>query len=60
MSEPIFSCRAIALQVKTFAVNRAKSKDEADEIINQSIERISRQIVGAIAVNYKVDCVHLY
>ena len=43
------SYRAIALQAKTFAVNRAKSKAEADEIIKQTIERISWQIFGSIA-----------
>jgi predicted amidohydrolase len=43
------SYRAIALQTKCFAVNRAKSKDEAHEIIKKSIERISRQISGSIA-----------
>ena len=43
------SYRAIALQVKTFAVNRAKSKDEADAIIKQTIARLDRQIFGSIA-----------
>jgi predicted amidohydrolase len=48
MPEQILSYRAIALQTKCFAVNRAKSKDEAHEIIKKSIERISRQISGSI------------
>ncbi len=43
------SYRAIALQVKTFAVNRAKSKHEAHEIIKQTIARLDRQIFGSIA-----------
>jgi predicted amidohydrolase len=41
--------RAIALQAKTFAVNRAKNKAEADAIIKQTIERLSKQIFGSIA-----------
>ena len=45
----MLSYRAIALQIKCFAINKCKTKDEADEIIKQSIERISRQIAGAIA-----------
>ncbi|MBK7704410.1 MAG: nitrilase [Acidobacteria bacterium] len=43
------SYRAIALQTKCFAVNRAKSKPEAEEIIKQAIARISNQILGAVA-----------
>ncbi len=41
--------RAIALQVKTYAVNRAKTKEEADAIIKQTIARLERQIFGSIA-----------
>ena len=41
--------RAIALQVKTYAVNRAKSKAEAHEIIKQTIARLDKQIAGSIA-----------
>lgn len=43
------SYRAIALQTKCFAVNRAKSKAEADAIIKQTIERLSKQILASIA-----------
>jgi predicted amidohydrolase len=49
MSEPILSYRAIALQVKTYAVNRAKSKEEAHKIICQTIARLDTQIAGSIA-----------
>ena len=49
MSESILSYRAIALQTKCFAVNYAKSKAEADVIIKQNIERLSRQIFASIA-----------
>ena len=49
MSENIESYRAIALQTKCFAVNRAKTKDGATVIIKQTIERLSRQIFGSIA-----------
>ncbi len=43
------SYRAIALQTKCYAVNRAKSKDEAGEIIKQTIERLDKQIFASIA-----------
>jgi predicted amidohydrolase len=43
------SYRAIALQTKCFAVNFAKSKEEADVIIKQNIERFARQIFAGIA-----------
>lgn len=43
------SYRAIALQTKCFAVNRAKSKEEAHEIFKQTIARLDRQIFGSIA-----------
>lgn len=42
------SYRAIALQTKCFAVNRAKSKEEAHEIFKQTIARLDRQIFGSI------------
>lgn len=41
--------RAIALQTKCFAVNRAGSRADALEIMKTTIERIGRQISGAIA-----------
>jgi predicted amidohydrolase len=43
------SYRAIALQTKCFAVNRAKNRAEASEIMSQTIERLSRQIFASIA-----------
>lgn len=43
------SYRAIALQTKCFAINYAKSKEEADAIIKQNIERLARQIFASIA-----------
>ncbi|MBX7170473.1 MAG: hypothetical protein K1X72_05905 [Pyrinomonadaceae bacterium] len=43
------SYRAIALQVKTFAVNRCRTRAEANEIIKQTIVRIDKQIFGSIA-----------
>lgn len=43
------SYRAIALQVKTFAVNRCKTRDEANQIIKQTIARLDKQIFGSIA-----------
>ena len=43
------SYRAIALQTKCFAVNRANSKEDAHEIIKQTIARIDLQITGSIA-----------
>ncbi len=43
------SYRAIALQTKCFAVNYAKTKSEANAIIKQNIERLSRQIFASIA-----------
>jgi predicted amidohydrolase len=43
------SYRAIALQTKCFAVNRAKNRAEASEIMSQTIERLSRQIAASIA-----------
>jgi predicted amidohydrolase len=42
------SYRAIALQTKCFAVNRAKNRAEANEIMSQTIERLSRQIAASI------------
>lgn len=41
--------RAIALQTKCFAVNKCKTRDEAHEIIKQTIARLDRQIFGSIA-----------
>ncbi|MCS6874056.1 MAG: hypothetical protein N2Z23_02985 [Pyrinomonadaceae bacterium] len=38
------SYRAIALQTKCFAVNLAKTKEEARQIMRQTVERLSRQI----------------
>jgi predicted amidohydrolase len=43
------SYRAIALQTKCFAVNRAKNLDEANAIMTQTIERLSSQITASIA-----------
>ena len=43
------SYRAIALQTKCFAVNRAKNRDEASEIMSRTIERLSKQIFASIA-----------
>ena len=43
------SYRAIALQTKCFAVNRAKNRQEAHEIMSQTVERLSRQISASIA-----------
>jgi predicted amidohydrolase len=43
------SYRAIALQTKCFAVNRAKTRGEATEIMSQTIERLSKQIFASIA-----------
>lgn len=43
------SYRAIALQVKTVAVNRCKTRDEASQIIKQTIARLDKQIFGSIA-----------
>jgi predicted amidohydrolase len=42
------SYRAIALQTKCFAVNRAKNLDEANAIMTQTIERLSSQITASI------------
>ncbi len=49
MSEQIPSYRAIALQTKCYAVNRAATKEEASEIIRQTIERLAKQIFASIA-----------
>ncbi len=49
MSETQISYRAIALQTKCFAVNRAKDRAEATEIMSQTIDRLSRQIAASIA-----------
>ncbi len=49
MTEELLSYRAIALQTKCLAVNRAKTKAEATTIIKQTIERLARQILGSIA-----------
>jgi predicted amidohydrolase len=43
------SYRAIALQTKCFAVNKAQNRDEANTIISQTIERLSKQITASIA-----------
>jgi predicted amidohydrolase len=43
------SYRAIALQTKCFAVNRAKTRAEANEIMSQTIERLAKQIFASIA-----------
>jgi predicted amidohydrolase len=43
------SYRAIALQTKCYAVNRAKTKQEADQIIKQTVERLAQQIFASIA-----------
>lgn len=45
----MISYRAIALQTKCFAVNRAKSKAEAATIIKQTVERLAKQILASIA-----------
>ena len=45
----MISYRAIALQTTCFAVNYAKSKAEADVIIKQAVERLSKQIFASIA-----------
>jgi predicted amidohydrolase len=45
----IASYRAIALQAKCHAVNRAKSKEEALTIIRDTIARLDKQIAGSIA-----------
>lgn len=43
------SYRAIALQTKCFAVNQARTKEEAYQIIKSSVERISLQIRASCA-----------
>lgn len=43
------SYRAIALQTKCFAVNRAKNRHEANVIMRQTVERLSKQIFASIA-----------
>lgn len=43
------SYRAVALQTKCFAVNGAKTKEEAEAIIKRTIARIARQISASIA-----------
>jgi predicted amidohydrolase len=49
MPEKIDSYRAIALQTKSFAVNNAKNRTEAFEIIDQSLDRLANQIAASIA-----------
>jgi predicted amidohydrolase len=49
MSEKQESYRAIALQTKCFAVNKAQNRAEADKIMRATIERIGRQIAASIA-----------
>ena len=45
----MISYRAIALQMKCFAVNYAKTKTEAEAIIKQTVERLAKQIYASIA-----------
>jgi predicted amidohydrolase len=49
MSEKINAYRAIALQTKCYAVNYAKSREEAGEIIKRALERLAKQIFASIA-----------
>jgi predicted amidohydrolase len=49
MSEKINAYRAIALQTKCYAVNYAKSRAEAGEIIKRAIERLAKQIAASVA-----------
>ncbi len=43
------SYRAVALQTKCFAVNRAQSRLEAEAIMKNTISRLSNQVFGSIA-----------
>ncbi len=43
------SYRAIALQTKCFAVNKAQNRTEASQIMKATIERIGQQIAASIA-----------
>ena len=49
MAEKLNSYRALALQTKCFAVNRAKTREEAHEIMRQTIARLDKQIFASIA-----------
>lgn len=49
MSEKVQSYRAIALQTKCFAVNKAQSRTEAEKIMRATIERVGQQIAASIA-----------
>ncbi len=47
--ENVSSYRALALQTTCYAVNKAKTKEEAHDIINQTIALLDKQIFASIA-----------
>lgn len=49
IANPIESYRALALQVTCHAVNSARDRAEAQAIVQQSIDRLDRQIAASIA-----------